>query len=145
MFQASDLARNRARSTSALQRLATELRAVVLMSNRVSAPARHMPSVDPEEPDAVKRRVEPKIAPVPADLPSPASLSPKSADIKTPADSLDGTPMSKTTSKASSEDAPTETGKKKPKKKKRSELANQSNPHHMKNCSLLPMLYSAFR
>lgn len=41
-----------------------------------------------------------------------------------------GEPMSKTTSKDSTD----ESGKKKTKKKKRSALANQSNPHHVDNC-----------
>jgi hypothetical protein len=42
-----------------------------------------------------------------------------------------GAPMRKTNSSQGSETA---AGKKKPKKKKRSVLANQSNPHHVDNC-----------
>ncbi|WVO14365.1 hypothetical protein L204_101998 [Cryptococcus depauperatus] len=109
-MESSSAMRARAREQAALLKLAYELRAVVLATNKPSPVITSSAGTEDKPPNKTKRKLDKK-AEILSDTPQPASIS-----------------LSQTLS--SNDCIKT---KKKTKKKKRSVLANQSNPHHVDN------------
>ncbi|OWT38552.1 hypothetical protein C366_04485 [Cryptococcus neoformans Tu401-1] len=108
--QASASIRARAREQAALLKLAYELRGVVLATNKPAPVTRALSATEDRPPSKNKRKLDKKAEPL---LVASQTAS---------------SPLSQTTSR----DGSVKT-KKKTKKKKRSVLANQSNPHHVDN------------
>ncbi|RXK35069.1 hypothetical protein M231_07689 [Tremella mesenterica] len=141
---ASILSRAMTRDKLALQKLILDLRTIVLSSTTPPPPLSDFLS-DDGEPIKTKRRLEQKALNHKEENEQidsrPVSTPEKvlNIDTKTPSESTNkSSPSVSSNGKESPETNTTpssqpKTGKKKPKKKKRSVLANQSNPHHVDN------------
>lgn len=139
---ASDLVRKRAKDKAALNKLVNDLRTIVLTTKPPQPQVQthtqtdsRASSDDEDAPSKTRRKIIDRAVPIVKDgvhatgAPGPGAAAVADASKADPA--AVGT-MSKTNSSQGSESV--QTGKKKPKKKKRSVLANQSNPHHVDNC-----------
>ena len=129
------MAREGAKARAALQRLAIELRHILLtVKPTTTTSITDSPrGGDDTSPNKTKRKTEGKVA-TPANTGEAGSqVVDTGAEAKhgTGGDSIERVVSG---SKDGSEGGSGTGGKKKPKKKKRSVLANQSNPHHVNNC-----------
>ena len=153
---ASGASRSTLKDRAALQKLIVDLKAIVLSSPNPPPPLSDL-LADETQPSKTRRRIDRvKNAASATSKPTTKSQTPASKEKASgqPTETSEKSeaqtqPMSKTPSMATTDSKETNLqtpptpsiapsgAKKKPKKKKRSVLANQGNPHHVDNCQLL--------